>query len=231
MKHCRNIAHGMHVHAKAHAPRMLFAALLVVAGMFIHDTAYAISDADYNRYKATSENFSRADRELNNVLARLKGRLSDNDYKKLIEEQREWLDVGIGIESGFYMRSMPPEDAYALAMDNRTRRLVELYGGVPQPPRRPQEAVAPDTPQSREGNAASPPARENAPAAAQREAAAQEAAARREAAATPQDAGRRNDPQNRDDKIVVTAEGSGTTRHEALRAAWNEAVRKGVSER
>ena len=90
-----------------------------------------LTDALHEEFLA-DESYALADALLNATWKQVKLNVSEDQYKKLLQEQRKWTATGRDEAARIHASSMPPKDAFIRAMQDRTNALLRI---VRMPPK------------------------------------------------------------------------------------------------
>ncbi|MBR0316281.1 MAG: DUF1311 domain-containing protein [Synergistaceae bacterium] len=90
-------------------------------------TAFALSDAEYNKMKKNSKEFARADKNLTQVWNRLRKQLPAKDFEKLKKSQRSWIKSGRDENAKEYINEgYSRVEAYTIATKDRVIELQDM---------------------------------------------------------------------------------------------------------
>ena len=84
-----------------------------------------LTDAMHEEFLA-DESYALADALLNATWKQVKLNVSEDQYKKLLQEQRKWTASGRDEAAGIHASSMPPKAAFIRAMQDRTNALLRI---------------------------------------------------------------------------------------------------------
>ena len=90
-----------------------------------------LTDAMHEEFLA-DESYALADALLNATWKQVKLNVSEDQYKKLLQEQRKWTATGRDEAANIHASSMPPKAAFIRAMQDRTNALLRI---VRMPPK------------------------------------------------------------------------------------------------
>ena len=111
--------------------RIITAAALV---LMLSVQAFALSDAEYKNLKKSSADFARADRRLSQVWKKLSDNMPGRSFRRLQQEQREWVAEGRDYDADSYMEmGYSRAEAYTMATNDRAdylpKRAREIMNG------------------------------------------------------------------------------------------------------
>ncbi len=189
---------------------------------------FTMNDAKHNAFLSASRNYAQADRLLNATWKELKSSVPQEEYKKILADQRVWVSRERDAIARRYGASLSEVDAYTQTMQDRIKKLRGYLSSPKESFEDPFADAADEEPASAPGNVAanvklSP---ESAVALRKNDASRDNGAAGAQAEASPTASKDANAASAK--KIQVVAEGSGRSKIEALQAAWMEAVRNAV---
>lgn len=77
------------------------------------------------------DNYRQADSMLNSTWKQVKANMSEEQYKQILQDQRQWANQGRDAAASLYAASMPVVEAFTRAMQDRTDALVQLVAVPP----------------------------------------------------------------------------------------------------
>ncbi|MDL2279806.1 hypothetical protein LJC15_03970 [Desulfovibrio sp. OttesenSCG-928-G11] len=114
--------------------RLLFLLMLTV-GIILSSVSlsFALSDADYKKYKQESVKFALADKDLGQIWGLIKSTNRGKIPSALMAEQKQWIQVDRDTEAQKLFSTMSPADAYATVTNQRIEvlRTKWLFGNNP----------------------------------------------------------------------------------------------------
>lgn len=192
-----------------------------------------LTDQEYREFIKTSSAFKKADQMLTAIWKETKANLSPEDYKAALSKQKVWIRTGRDKKAKEYISSMSKADAYAKATMDRVNELAEILD-FPDLLREEDDKKVQEHAQKEHERIEKPVQAEKiAPVVSNVENNTALAEAKNQTPEQVQnDQGKmQEDVQSKtqeENQVEVTASGQGTTKIEALNAAWTEAVRLGV---
>ncbi len=86
--------------------------------------AYALSDAEYLKFKKNNANFAKADKNLSAVWNKLKKSMKKNEFQELLNNQRAWLNnVRDDVARNYINQGFSRVEAYTKATNDRAKDL------------------------------------------------------------------------------------------------------------
>ncbi|MDL2279518.1 hypothetical protein LJC15_02495 [Desulfovibrio sp. OttesenSCG-928-G11] len=93
--------------------------LVLVISLCSVSYSFALSDADYKKYKQESVKFAIADKDLSQTWKMIKGMNGGKIPSALMAEQKQWIQVDRDAEAQKLFNTMSPADAYAAVTNQR----------------------------------------------------------------------------------------------------------------
>lgn len=93
--------------------------------------ALKLTDLLHNKYSQESEPYALADTLLNATWKQVKPNVNEEQYKQILQQQRQWASKGRDEAASRYAASMPEAEAFTTAMQERTAELVSIVAADP----------------------------------------------------------------------------------------------------
>lgn len=92
---------------------------------------FKMTDTKHNKFMLESEEYILADTLLNVTWKLIKSSVSQEQYKKILAEQRDWIEKGRDVAASKYGTSMKEIDAYTKVMQDRIKKLCSYISVDP----------------------------------------------------------------------------------------------------